>query len=116
IGWLQGGTLGVTNFMTLKGKKYRQQTDADNLTIPRGRWVQLDQEVVLNGPEQENGVLRVWVDGALAIDRADFEYRSKSDMGVTGIAADVFYAGEDIAARSPADTKIWLSPFQVRWP
>jgi hypothetical protein len=116
LGWQQGGTISATNFATLNGKKYRQVADGEGYTIPRGRWVQIDQELVLNAPEREDGLLRVWIDGALAIDKADFAYRAKPDVTLAGVAADLFYSGEDISARSPADTRVFLSPFEIRWP
>ena len=97
-------------FVTLDGKKFRQQAEAEGYTIPRGRWVQIDQEVILNAPDQENGILRVWIDGALAIDKADFAYRVKPDIALAGVAADVFYSGEDVTGRAPADAKVCCRP------
>jgi hypothetical protein len=116
LSWLQGGTIGATNFVTLNGKKFRQQVEGEGYTIPRGRWVQIDQEVVLNASDQEDGILRVWIDGALAIDKADFAYRAKPDIALAGVAADVYYSGDDVTGRSPADAKVWLAPFEIRWP
>ena len=106
LAWQQGGTIGATNFVTLDGKKFRQQVEGEGYTIPRGRWVQIDQEVVLNASDQENGILRVWIDGALAIDKADIAYRVKPDIALAGVAADVFYSGDDVTGRSPADAKV----------
>jgi hypothetical protein len=116
LGWHQGGSFGATNFVTLDGKKWRQQAEADGYTIPRGRWVKIDQEVILNQPDQEDGVLRVWLDGVLAIDKADLAYRVKPDISLAGVSADIFYNGEDVAGRAPADAKVLLSPFEIRWP
>jgi polysaccharide lyase-like protein len=114
--WHQGGTVSVTNFVTLDGKKFKQVADAEGVTLPRGKWIQIDQELVLNSPEQENGILRLWIDGALAIDKADIAYRVKPDIAVSGVAADFFYNGEDVAGRAPTDAKVMLTPFEVRWP
>ena len=116
LGWRQGGAIGATNHVTLDGKKWKQQAEAEGYTIPRGRWVKIDQEVILNEPDLENGVLRVWLDGALAIDKADIAYRVKPDIALAGVAADVFYNGEDVSGRAPADAKVMLSPFEIRWP
>ena len=58
----------------------------------------------------------MWIDGALAIDKADFAYRVKPDIALAGVAADLYYSGDDVTARSPADAKVWLSPFEIRWP
>jgi hypothetical protein len=116
LGWRQGGAIGATNHVTLDGKKWKQQAEAEGYTIPRGRWVKIDQEVILNEPDLENGVLRVWLDGTLAIDKADIAYRVKPDIALAGVAADVFYNGEDVSGRAPADAKVMLSPFEIRWP
>jgi hypothetical protein len=116
LGWRQGGSIAATNFVTLDGKKWRQLSEAEGYTIPRGRWVKIDQEVILNQPDQENGILRIWFDGALAIDKADLAYRVKPDVTLAGVAADVFYNGEDVSSRAPADAKVMLSPFEIRWP
>ena len=116
LGWRQGGAIGATNHVTLDGKKWKQQAEAEGYTIPRGRWVKIDQEVILNEPDLENRVLRVWLDGALAIDKADIAYRVKPDITLVGVAADVFYNGEDVSGRAPADAKVMLSPFEIRWP
>jgi hypothetical protein len=116
VGWHQGGAISATNFVTRDGKKFKQLADGKGHVIPRGRWVRLDQEVILNAPEQENGILRVWVDGSLAIDKADVAYRVKPEITLAGVAADFFYSGEDVSARAPADAKVWLSPFEIRWP
>ena len=114
-GWRQGGVIGASNFVMLGGKKWKQVAEGDGPAIARGRWVRIDQEVVLNAPDQENGILRIWVDGALALDKSDFVYRNKPGVGLTGVAADVFYSGEDVAARSPADATVLLTPFEIRW-
>ena len=114
--WHQGGTVSATNFVTLDGKKFRQTADAEGVTLPRGRWVQIDQEVVLNAAEHENGILRLWIDGALAVDKADIAYRVKPDIAVSGVAADLFYNGEDVSGRAPADARVMLTPFEIRWP
>jgi hypothetical protein len=114
--WAQDGTIGMASFATLGGQKFKQQDDTLGSAIPRGRWVSVDQEVVLNAPDQENGVLRIWIDGALTLDRSDLAYRVKPEVAVSMVAADFFYEGDEMSGRSPRDAKVWLSPFEVRWP
>ena len=116
MAWHQGGTVSATNFVTLDGKKFKQLADARGHHDPARAVGQIDQEVVLNAAEQENGILRLWIDGALAIDKADIAYRVKPDIAVSGVAADLFYNGEDHLGRAPADARVMLSPFEIRWP
>ena len=70
---------------------------------------------MLNGPKQADGVVRVWVDGALMIDRGDLDYRTRPGVTISGVAADVFYGTADGSGPAPADTKVSLTPFDMRW-
>ena len=91
--------------------------EREAFAFPRGRWVKLELEVVLNTPKEADGILRAWVDGKLAIERTDMSYRTKPGVGVSGVSADVFYGAEDasITAAAPKDTKVSLTPFEIRW-
>lgn len=82
-------------------------------TLSRGRWVRLEQEVVLNTPDQKNGILRLWMDGALVHERRDVAYRSTPEARVSGVLAEVAYARQP--AKPPANAKVWLTPFELRW-
>ena len=108
--------LGGTNLrLTTAGETRTSAADRESFPLPRGHWVKLEQEVVLNTPKQADGVLRVWVDGALALERTDLTYRTKPGVVVSGVAADVFYGTADGTGAAPADTKISLTPFVMYW-
>jgi hypothetical protein len=116
LSWQQGGAaVGLLlEFPAVERHEIRHANEG--YSIPRGRWFQVDQEVVLNASDRKNGTLRIWIDGALAIDKGDLAYRAKPDVAFAGVAADLYYTGEDaVTARSPADATVWLSPFEVRW-
>jgi hypothetical protein len=80
--------------------------------LPKNRWAKVEQEVVLNTPKAGNGVLRVWIDGELAIERKDMNYRA-GEASLSAVLADVHYTGPAVAGDKAA--KVWLSPFEVRW-
>jgi hypothetical protein len=86
----------------------------DTFPLPRGRWMALEQEVVLNTPGEKNGVLRVWLDGSLVLNRTGMVLPTKPSMQVTGVLAETV-AGEQPAGTKPGDRKIWLTPFELRW-
>jgi hypothetical protein len=113
--WRHEGEAALNNRATVAGVQRTQQAESRAATLPRGRWVKLEQEVVLNAPGEANGIARIWVDGALAVDRSDLLYRAKGDVGLAGVAADLFYSGDHMKSRSPADAKVLLSPFEIRW-
>jgi hypothetical protein len=83
--------------------------------MPRGRWVAIEQELVLNVPGQPNGIVRVWVDGALKIERSDVQWRFKPDARLAGVIADVSYGGVDNPSRAPADTSLYIAGLTARW-
>jgi len=115
MAWRDGGSGGATNRLTEGGVTRSSVAEREPFALPRGRWVKLEQEVVLNTPKQADGILRVWVDGKLAIDRAGMDYRAREDITLAGVAADVFYGTEEGVGSAPKDTKISLTPFEVRW-
>jgi hypothetical protein len=116
VAWQQDGLAGVSLSLTANGETQTMALGSSPaFTFPRGRWVRVDEEVVLNAPGRDDGVLRIWVDGALAIDRRDIGYRRTPEVTISGVAADVFYGGADTTTWAPADTKIWVSPFAVSW-
>lgn len=85
-------------------------------TLPRGRWVRVDQEIVLNAPNQQNGQLRLWVDGKLRLHEKKLAWRNHASIMVAGVAADVGYAPmkTNILPARPEAT-IRFSPLQIAW-
>ena len=117
MAWRPDRRGGATLRVTTGEKTERYLAERESFAFPRGRWVKLELEAVLNTPKQADGILRAWVDGALAIERTDMMYRSKPGVAVSGVSADVFYGAEDasITASAPKDTKLSLTPFDLRW-
>ncbi len=81
--------------------------------LPRGRWVSVDQEVILNTPGQSDGVLRVWLDGRLGFESHKVAFRTDAGAAVRGILAEVAYARQP-AARDGA-SPVLVTPFEFRW-
>jgi hypothetical protein len=88
----------------------------EGVEFPRGRWVSIEQEVVLNTPNEQNGLIRLWLDGQLVVEKTDLKLRSDANVRLAGVAANVHY-GYTLEARVPPQAKaptIWFSPFEVR--
>jgi hypothetical protein len=115
MAWRHGGSGGATLRVKSDGEMRSTLADREGFVFPRGRWVRVEQEVVLNTPKQADGILRVWADGRLAVDRTDMTYRTRADVTLSGVAADVFYGSEEGGGLAPADTKVSLTPFELRW-
>lgn len=115
LSWRQDGLTGVALSVMQKGEPQRVRSDVDNISLGKGRWIKVEQEVILNAPGRDDGKLRLWLDGALALDRSDVIYRNTGDVTIAGVSADVFYGREDAAAYAQSETKIWVSPFELSW-
>jgi hypothetical protein len=117
LAWRPDAQGGATLLVTGGSKTERVRGEREAFALPRGQWVKLELETVLNTPKQADGTLRAWVDGRLAIDRSDMVYRTKPGVAVSGVSADVFYGAEDASATAaaPKDTKLSLTPFDFRW-
>lgn len=107
MGWVMGGELGAeirtpaTNGMWL---------DAPNTRWPTGRWVQIEQEVKLNTPGKADGIVRIWVDGALRAENLNLDILGSGQFALIGVVSDIGYSH---SASLPA--AIAISPFIVRW-
>ena len=86
----------------------------EKLALQPGRWTELEQEVVLNSPGKADGVLRVWQDGRLVMQRSDVLFRMKPSVMLSGVLAEAS-AGDPVADTKPGPQKIWLTPFELRW-
>jgi hypothetical protein len=113
--WHSNGQPAVALSVTNKGDMQRLRVDQSTLALPRERWFKIQEEVVLNAPGRSDGVLRMWLDGALAIERTNIAYRAKPDVTIAGVAAAIHYGREGAAVHAPADTQIWVSPFEISW-
>ena len=113
--WRGNGQGGAEELLRTAGERRTLRLEPSGFALPTGRWVKLDQELILNAPKARNGVYRIWVDGALAFERTDLQLRASPGMTVSGVAASVFYGADEAMAKAPQDTRIGLSPFEIRW-
>jgi hypothetical protein len=81
-----------------------------------GRWVPIEQEVVLNDEGESNGVLRVWIDGTLKLEATNIMWRKTTAGLLRGadVRAHFSRGGLDVS-RGPKSTNIRLSPIETRW-
>lgn len=114
--WLDNGKVGVQPITPKERAGYLLKLDEQWLKLPRGEWIEIEQEVVLNTPGQHDGVLRIWVDGRLHLNLGNLAFRKDAGTHFQGVIADTHYANGAMGwAPAPARTEIKLSPMIVRW-
>lgn len=91
------------------GRNYRDASGG-TFSLPVGRWLRIEQELVLNAPGEANGVGRMWIDGKLAAEDLRLAYRTDAAGRLSGVLADVGYVQP---TAEPGVLR--LSPFELAW-
>lgn len=113
LAWNAEGKLEIYGHMPGLSSSRGITNELGEASLPRGRWIAVDQEVVLNTPGRSNGTLRVWLDGKLSLESRNVAFRGDKESAVRGILAEVAYT------RQPASTdgsgRVSIAPFEFRW-
>jgi hypothetical protein len=64
-------------------------------TWPRGAWTCVEQHVVLNEPDADDGSVTVWIDGVEVFSEDGMRYRTVEDLRIDGIFFSTFFGGAD---------------------
>jgi hypothetical protein len=67
--------------------------------LQKQRWYAIEQFVQLNTPGKSNGILRVWIDGALAFSKEDVRFRDTAALKVESVWLNVYHGGVEKADR-----------------
>jgi hypothetical protein len=68
--------------------------DKDRLGyLKNNRWYSVEQYVRMNTPGRNDGVMRGWIDGKLAFERADVRMRDVSDLKIEMVWLNVYQGG-----------------------
>lgn len=111
LAWDKNGVLGIRGHMP--GQTLDVRNEQGEAELPRGRWVAVDQEVILNKPGRNDGVVRVWLDGKLRFESRNLALRTDRDAEIRGILAEVSYLGQPAAADGSG--RVAITPFEFRW-
>ncbi|MGZ8409700.1 MAG: polysaccharide lyase [Hyphomicrobium sp.] len=114
-GWsADGRTVVNVQYATRDGWKNPSAISAKT-AWPSGRWINVEQEVILNEAGKKNGIIRLWLDGELAGENTALALRGDDALAMAGVIADIHYGGVLSNVAAPEDTEIRVSPFVVRW-
>jgi hypothetical protein len=98
------------------GRQYGQSLGRGAWRFPAGRWVTVEQEIVLNDPGAANGIARVWIDGVLSLERRDLVFRHVPAVRIEGLMFSTFFGGSDPSWASPRDQEASFADFAVHLP
>jgi hypothetical protein len=67
--------------------------EVETRLFPAGEWVQIEHRIVMNSPENKNGILQGWYNGELAVDNHDMRYRKVDSFAIDGFYFNTFFGG-----------------------
>ncbi|EWH02598.1 polysaccharide lyase [Halomonas sp. BC04] len=85
-------------------------------TFPRGRWISVEQEVILNTPGQDNGMARIWIDGRPVLEKGGLVYRTSESVSIDGLMFSTFFGGTGEGWRTPRDQSVDFAAFRLYAP
>jgi hypothetical protein len=92
---------------------YGTSIDRGAWTFQPGVWHRIEQEVVLNHPDQANGRVRVWVDDTLVINQSGLQFRTVDGLKIDGLFFSTFFGGGDASWSTPKDVYADFADFSV---
>jgi hypothetical protein len=105
--WRAGGDAAL--FVATAGQGFAAVNQA-GFPLPKGRFMRIEQELVLNAPGEANGTARLWLDGELKAETKRLELRKDTSATIAGVLADIGYV------RAPAKPGVLrLTPFELSW-
>lgn len=113
LAWDDKGQLDIHGHMPGLGSPRGVANERHTVELPRGRWVSVDQEVVLNTPGRSDGLVRVWLDGRLRFESRSVAFRTDARAAVRGVLSEVAYVRPP--GTRDATSPVLVTPFEFRW-
>lgn len=84
-----------------------------NWQFQRGVWHHIEQEVVLNRPNERSGRIRVWFDDRLVLDQGGLVFRTTDRLKINGLFFSTFFGGDDASWATPRNVYADFANFSV---
>jgi hypothetical protein len=90
------------------------ETLALNQSLVAGKWYRLTQRVRVNNDSVADGVLQVWVDGKLKLDRRDIRFRKGNLAPVDVFYFSTFFGGSSKGWAPKIDSEAFFDQFLIQ--
>jgi len=111
--WRRDGAGELYAYLPQRRQGHGESVGRGAWRFPTGRWVSIEQEIVLNTPNAADGVVRVWVDGGLRLERRDLRWREHEGVLIEGLMFSTFFGGSDGSWASPRDQEAVFADFRL---
>ncbi len=88
--------------------------DPAKASLKPGQWSRIEEEVVLNTPGLNNGILRAWVNGRLVVEAFNVGFRRDENQSFQAVVGDIHHIRHGGWAPAPAESRLRISPLELR--
>lgn len=114
--WREQGQGELYEYVVNQEEEYGASVGRGLWHFPAGRWVTIEQEVILNHPQRDDGIARVWIDGVPILEQRGIVYRTSNAVGIDGMMFSTFFGGHGEGWRTPRDQYADFSDFRLYRP
>ncbi|KAF9438052.1 hypothetical protein BGZ76_010001 [Entomortierella beljakovae] len=110
----ESGSKFCNNPEVMCSDQYGKSIGRGLIYFPQGQWNHLDMVMELNEPAgNQNGTLRVHLNGKQVISLNNIPYRSTGMVGFQGLMFSSFFGGADPSYATPVDTNVYFKNIQL---
>ncbi|GHB28124.1 polysaccharide lyase [Salinicola rhizosphaerae] len=114
--WRKQGQGELYEYVVNKDSDYGESVGRGKWRFTPGQWVTVEEEIVLNDPDAENGVARVWIDGQPIFEQQGIVYRTTDDVHIDGLMFSTFFGGHGSDWRTPREQSADFADFTLMAP
>lgn len=114
--WRENGKGELYEYVANMDEKYGQSVGRGEWSFPTGRWVTVEQEIILNDPGRDNGIARVWIDGKPQLEQKGIVYRTTDEVTIDGLMFSTFFGGNGKEWRTPRSQVADFADFNIYAP
>ncbi|WP_251976860.1 polysaccharide lyase [Salinicola avicenniae] len=114
--WRKEGQGELYEYVANKDADYGESVGRGAWHFTPGQWVTIEQEIVLNDPESDDGIARVWIDGQPILEQHGIVYRTTDQVHIDGLMFSTFFGGHGSDWRTPRDQTVDFADFMLMTP
>jgi hypothetical protein len=114
--WRQDGLGELYAYVPERASRHGLSLGRGAWRFPVGRWVTVEQELVLNDPSLADGIARIWIDGVLRFEATGLVFRRDPEVRIAGLMFSTFFGGSDPSWASPMDQQAQFAAFSLQVP
>ena len=95
------------------GEDFTWEIDGEQAVFESDRWYSVTHEIRMNTPGENDGSIRTWIDGVLALSVEDMRFRDIDDFAIDNLYFSTFFGGSDSSWATTKDEITYFDDFII---